>query len=170
MDGVSCLYRWCWVRFSAERESESELSFVEYVWVSIEPGEGNAGRTRRVEIVSLPPVGVNLHALLLIGGMKPWSQEHCGGHSHLARLVMICLSLISSPTTIPQADSPLSLSEPLRRCWISSSLWPWYWYAARLATCAAVRIFRHTEIVVNLINTRIKVNDKLQATSIGSQL
>lgn len=66
------------MRFLVERESEPEPSFVENVRVSIEPCEGNAGRTRRVEIVSLPPVGVNLHALLLIGDMKSWSQGRCG--------------------------------------------------------------------------------------------
>lgn len=105
---------------------------------------GGAGMTSRVAIVSFPPAGVNLHALLLVRvrnanrqyGLLRKRRSKDGDSeatTHLARFVIICLSRVSSPTTIPITASLLGCSSRCRA--IAAGLASMNWYAARRASC-----------------------------------
>ncbi len=64
-------------------------------------GAGDVGRMSFVEIDTVPPTGVNLQALL--EKFEPVVSFFGNANTNLVRLVTICLSLVSSPVTIPSA-------------------------------------------------------------------
>jgi len=88
-----------------------------------------AGNINRVEMVNLPPSGVNLHALLSFTKFREGESGKWIVHQpDLARFVMICLRRVSSPTTMP---SPSGFSFKYFR--VAEVLLPCASYAANLA-------------------------------------